>query len=792
MDDKQEPSAGNQSAGDGDMAGAGPEQDVGSGAPSEGAAPSGEDGSSPAAPAPPNGAVGGETPVEGDPSPAEPTRPAGAPGESSDGDDPPPPEPSPPEPPEERILLWRTRVYDSASPFAGSYLNDTSDDPLANEARRALREARKKTTGLTFPGTKVEVGPCYYEEALGKSPSVVFHGMALGLLLEMGFAPSAPCVWEHLRILDHRLRRSESVSPEDPPGGDLRNPWFLRTRHVAWALAMLAELPSLQIPRDATAEQRRRFIKHRELAELAYAYLDGGPDAPATWVGLRQNDNWWSEYWRPTTETDASGQRRARFEREPNLLNTVYASLSIARGARHGLGAPTSPWSRRRPLPAQVLGELADRIEVHITDVGPRTRLGSHDRRRRPEDEDSPAGNDSSYSPWKEEWAKGGKDLPPGVVGLLCIFLIEYAYTVSQTEDEDAGRPYLLKAQRLAHDLMSRPDEWVRSIELYSWDPEPGKPAPNWQILAYSVCLRAVLEAGVVGATHEYLLHAFQTIQATQKRVIPEEGTPYTTWVDVARLYQNKPYEGTDWFERVSIHADLGLPESRLRARHAGPADEEPEEAPAPVKPMEEREDMVATPLSIHSSLMAWAALRRTLWREDPRETVVRGATAGTASLAELRRPRSLPGARRARPAPNFDRLVLSGDVLDKGLDLTVVGRGMRPQSWRLTSGVGLYLFAMAGFGATNTYQVLQVADVWLELYRKRKGPDAKPFEINRKVGPEIGEQLNGPIGCDVVLTGGKSLRFAPQIDVVDFDAVKWFVAFSDLDEERTRRRRRR
>lgn len=688
-------------------------------------------------------------------------------------------------PAEREFMVWRTMVYDSASPFSGRYLDDRSDDPLATEARIALEEALSPTD-LVYPDDE-PVGGCYFRESEAGSPSLVLHSMGAGVLLELGFAPSAPCVKRHLQVIKHRLYDPRVLSGQMNPdeAASTRDDRLLRTRHVAWVLAQLAELPSTGLPDNATHEQAEPTWLHHELAETAFAYLDGDDDGPGSWIGLRKNEGCWSEYWRGT--------------RESNLLNTIYASLAIARASRHGLITHNVRWSRRRPSPVQVIGDLADRIRLVSTDKGPRTRLDMFDRR------EGGFVRKGGGSPFSEPWAKG--DLPAGVVGLLCIFLIEYAYTIAESETEGTGLHYLLRAQRLAHDLMSRPDEWVRSIELYSWDPVKEEESPNWPIFAYSVCLRAVLEAGVVDTTHPSLLAAFQTIQATQERAVTADGREYTTWVDVGEPYKSKPHRGEGWMERVSVHEELGLWESDRASEHSsedtrGLTKAAKRRANKEAKTPKDRDPgLKPSPHAIHSSVMAWAAVRRALWREDPRTTVIRGKTDGTASLKDLRVPRRLAGrdeqGNGLRPLPNFDRLeltgVLPGEVLLKARS-TAVRSEMDPI--RCDQALVLLALNLLPERRASVPEVRKALTLWRERRAGARGAGQDPVLSHPGVSPlfketpgrgkedrlvEVARELSRSRGCALVVTAKGTLILHEAITEVDVSGVDWGVELDDL-----------
>jgi hypothetical protein len=48
----------------------------------------------------------------------------------------------------------------------------------------------------------------------GRSPSLVWHAQAIGLLLELGFLPTAACVREHLEVIERRLQPINCRDPE--------------------------------------------------------------------------------------------------------------------------------------------------------------------------------------------------------------------------------------------------------------------------------------------------------------------------------------------------------------------------------------------------------------------------------------------------------------------------------------------------------------------------------------------------------------------------------------------------
>lgn len=130
----------------------------------------------------------------------------------------------------------------------------------------------------------------------GRSPSPVWHAQAIGMLLELGFLPTAECVREHVDVIERRL---QPMNCFDPAGGPERHPWILRTRHVAWLLACLAEMPRMQVTsaehEKLRRELQRALTQHDRLVERAGKYLlgIGGGDAndPALWIGRDDDDD---------------------------------------------------------------------------------------------------------------------------------------------------------------------------------------------------------------------------------------------------------------------------------------------------------------------------------------------------------------------------------------------------------------------------------------------------------------------------------------------------------------------
>jgi hypothetical protein len=162
----------------------------------------------------------------------------------------------------------------------------------------------------------------------GCSPSVVWHSQAVGALLECGFHPSADCVRPHLRVLEERLKPENAVNPENAARGKKgADPdWRLRTRHVAWALACLAEARSFD-PKDGKTEEEREGVElHGRILRKARDYLivrNEAPSDPSHWIARRDNEDFWTDFW----ET-----------RDRSLLSTLYALLGLCRAQRQGFG----------------------------------------------------------------------------------------------------------------------------------------------------------------------------------------------------------------------------------------------------------------------------------------------------------------------------------------------------------------------------------------------------------------------------------------------------------------------
>jgi hypothetical protein len=468
-----------------------------------------------------------------------------------------------------RIRRAQTRVglegrwpFDSASASGGLYIEDESGDALADDARLALTTLLKPRPGLRYP-TGVEVREALWGGGDGadRAPSIVWHAQAIGVLLEVGYLPSAECVQTHLRVLKERLHPKSANDPADPRA-DQR--WPLRTRHVAWVLACLAELSAHAVPRGDVPDRIRQALAEWEtVLGTAFTYLVGN-EGPAAWVGIQPGERFWSEYW---------GRRRI------NLLNTIYASLAICRASRHGFRIPReNSWDGSFSV-EHTIHAFVDEIRVEPTPQGPRTRLGGV---------------------WHEPWVRG--PLPAGVVGLLGLLLHEYAHLLlglarpGSALEMRARRAFTL-ARRIAHDLLSRDGEWVGTIDAFSYQ---GAERRWWYVPSYSVCVRAILESGAVGPHHAAVVSAMEAITRFHRRERAQNGDEYETWADPTRtdLAARIPDEAFDeaWHAVVDVTA-------------------------VPIK------ECPASASSIHASVMAHAAFRRSVHAVDPRvlEAVMRG-----------------------------------------------------------------------------------------------------------------------------------------------------------------------
>jgi hypothetical protein len=459
--------------------------------------------------------------------------------------------------PREFIARWS---YDSASPMGAQYLTDGTADALAEDAKSAIGDLLQDQ-GSLWPDTGEPIGPALCGGA-GPSPSVTWHAQAVGSLLELGFLPSAECVQTHLRIIERRLCASVYRDPAIRGSRDAKS-WALRTRHVAWVLACLSELPIDAIPADVRRAAEAQLAQHERVTTTAYRLLAGLEDT-APWIGIAPGELFWSEHWN---------------QRELNFLNTVYASIAICRAARHGFQIERdagSEWTDGGRRPEQIVRELIDLVRVETTESGPRSRL------------DAPPG-----AAWPEPWTRAVV-LPPGVVGLLALLLVEYSHVLINNPAAGAdlqrrSRHAWTLAQRLGHELASRTAEWTSHVDAFC---RAGAEGGWWYVPSYSLGVRAVLETAVATPTDRGVREAFTTITATERIRTGHDERRVTTWADPTRAV--RPLAGRlsrTWNELIDIGSYTG----------------------SPTQP---------TAASIHAAVMAFAALRRAYYLADPRTTL--------------------------------------------------------------------------------------------------------------------------------------------------------------------------
>lgn len=625
-------------------------------------------------------------------------------------------------------LFEEQRIHDSASPFGARYFDDATGDPLANDARRALDALLAEATEpagfrfagdddpapARFPGTGTPVGPALSSPGR-RAPSPVRHAMAIGVLYEMGYMPGAPCVQRHLAVLRERLAPANVTSPVGPPTGPTE--WNLRTRHVVWVLAMLAELPSRTIPPGAPAAARQGLADHDDLFRRAYRYLDADRDAP--WIGLGEGQRQWSEYWRPGPDG---------YLRSPNLLNTIYAAIAVTRAERHESEIPRRRFSLRHPAPDEVIHRLAHGITVALSDRGtrgPRARL--------------PKGQ------WDEPWARG-PELPAGIVGLLCLFCVEYAHLLGATEGEERGREHMALARRLGQELILRAAEWESSVDVFFWEPRE-IPARGWVCWSSSVCLRAVLESHAAPATHPAVTAALAAMRDLERTVDHPRLGPVRTWVDplqgrddlARQITRQAGATGSDPIGRWTARLDLRL------------LDDVPDGAAG------------ASPLSIHSAVMAFAAYRRSVARTDPRELSA-GARAGAGQ----------------RPESPFTRIQITGRLEASRNDESRATMHLHdrhreaPEVGPVSPWAVLALWALADRGATTAAEVIDRIGEWVDAYRAaHDGHEPRLGRSPRSASSlwdNTLENLNRTAGVRLVTNEGGRLRLTAALDTSLFD----------------------
>lgn len=466
----------------------------------------------------------------------------------------------------ERWTIHAVRgLVDAASPLGARWISDEACD---DEFSRLVVDAQRslfRVVDTNWPDGAT--GPVRMLAGEGRSPSLVWHAQAIGVLLELGFLPTALCVREHLDVLERRLQPINCHSPEEYPEDD---PWLLRTRHVAWVVACLAEMPQFELaagePTDLRRELRQAMDQHRRIIEMAAACLLGiGKEGPTTWIGRREGEEVWSEVWR---------------ERRPNFLNTVYAALGLCRAERHGyLDKLVAPHPGHVSRATELFGPLFQSVTIETSHEGPEV----HWRR-----------------PWREPWAH--HDLPSGVVAILSLALMEYAgllleVSVPGSEEEMRALAARTRAQRLAHVLIFRSKRsktrWATTADAFFSEKAEGA----WFIPTYSLGLRAILETGIVHPADPHVLRGFVTI--TQLATTRGHGDNLVeTWIDPTRAPRMREETGGTRQHAVGNFGrddgDTIIAQGRITA--AG----------------------------LHAACMAWACLRRAAARVDPRDLLWR------------------------------------------------------------------------------------------------------------------------------------------------------------------------
>jgi hypothetical protein len=474
---------------------------------------------------------------------------------------------------------------DVGSAGGARWSTDETDDPLANDIRVAL-DSLLRTRTITTPGETVIA-----RSLLGKgadSPSLIWTAQACGALFEMGFTPDAPCLDPHLSVIEARFADGNWRNPLERA---FRDPWVLRARHASWCLACLSEFQP--VGESETGPQQR----HRRLVEQAYDMLVGSPNSetPARWMAPKRGESGWSEVW----PDDAQG---GRTHRRLNLLTSLYAVLGIARSERHGFRRYSDAWQtflRDEQPPNLLVDRLLSQIHVETAPDGPLVRL-------RGEDE---------ALPWHEPWARA-RTLPPSVIGLSALALVEYARFIGQIVEPDRpeaqlARAAFMKAQRLGHALLARPKlidvSWSRGVDAFF---QQGGEDSAWFVPSYSICLRAVLETGVATPTHPLVQDALETISTFE--IEPEAGG----WLDPT--YHTGLDAEAEAKARATSKTTRGRPKLGSAAE-AGTRHAEVDIRLWAQKRNGESEQWRATAASVHAAAMALSATRRAWGRVDPR-----------------------------------------------------------------------------------------------------------------------------------------------------------------------------
>jgi hypothetical protein len=414
-------------------------------------------------------------------------------------------------------------VFDSASALGGLYLGDDTGDALAADAREALAALLRTREGVTYRDGE-PVGQVLTSGGLDtgpdRAPSIVWHAQAVGVLLELGYLPSAAALQPHLKALEKRL---DPLNADDPDVSTSESMWYLRTRHVAWVLACLSEFHAQALPMDRLpADVVAAVDAYQTIVRTAFRYLVG-TSRSCEWVAVRPEERYWSECWAD--------------ERRQNLLNTVYASLAVCRACRHGFAVPRrSGWHGTFPV-EHTIRQFFESVTVRATSDGPRTFLKGD---------------------WEEPW---GRDvLPPGVVALIVIALTEYAHLLLEAAEpgsrtEGRARHASTTARRAAHDLISREEEWQGTVDAFSYQ---GVERQYWFVPTYSVALRALLESNAAPPYHKTVDTALRTVMRFSRNERSQVGVTFETWGDPTRADMDRliPLDEVDTTWHASVRVD--------------------------------------------------------------------------------------------------------------------------------------------------------------------------------------------------------------------------------------------
>lgn len=154
-------------------------------------------------------------------------------------------------------------------------------------------------------------------------------------------------------------------------------------------------------------------------------------------------------------------------------------------------------------------------------------------------------------------------------------------------------------ARRLSHVLVFRASDnrndsphlphWTSAADAFFNQEAEGE----WYVPSYSVCVRAVLETGVVPPHHPVVRDAFTTIEHLAARA--PAGHP--TWIDPTRSPEVAEQVGAGEFQHGKVDVTVAVPTYDATGALVG-----------------------ENASGLHAAVMAYAGLRRALAREDPRD----------------------------------------------------------------------------------------------------------------------------------------------------------------------------